>query len=34
VYVARAETGTQGPTLTTLIKLAKALKVTVEALVE
>ena len=34
VYVARLETGKQDPTLTTLKKLAKALKVTVGKLVE
>jgi transcriptional regulator with XRE-family HTH domain len=34
VYVARLETGKQDPTLTTLTKLAKALKVKVGRLVE
>ncbi len=34
VYIARLETGKQDPTLTTLKKLAKALKVTVGELVE
>lgn len=34
VYVARLETGKQDPTLTTLKKLAKALKVKVAELVE
>jgi transcriptional regulator with XRE-family HTH domain len=34
VYVARLETGKQDPTLTTMMKLAKALKVTVGELVE
>jgi transcriptional regulator with XRE-family HTH domain len=34
VYVARLETGKQDPTLTTLTKLAKALKVKVGELLE
>lgn len=34
VYVARLETGKQDPTLTTLKKLAKALKMTVGELLE
>jgi len=34
VYIARLETGKQDPTLTTLKRLAKALKVTVGELVE
>ena len=34
VYVARLETGKQDPTLTTLTKLAKALKVKVGRLLE
>jgi transcriptional regulator with XRE-family HTH domain len=34
VYVARLETGKQDPTLTTLKKLAKALKVKVGGLLE
>jgi transcriptional regulator with XRE-family HTH domain len=34
VYVARLETGKQDPTLTTLLKLAKALKVPVGELLE
>ena len=34
VYVARLETGKQDPTLTTLTKLAKALRVKLTALLE
>ncbi len=34
VYLARLETGKQDPTLTTLLKLAKALKVKVGELLE